>query len=170
MNILQKIINRKKEETIVETTEKGYIYAPMEGEVIPLKEINDGVFSAGMLGKGCGMKPTEGKLYAPFDGEIVLITETKHAVALKSIDGIELLIHIGMDTVKMNGKGFNPLVKVGERIRCGQPLITFSISDIEKAGYVATTAIIVTNSDQYKEIEVLVQGHGKRSEKLIKIL
>ena len=124
----------------------------MEGEVIPLKEINDGVFSEEMLGKGCAMKPTDGKLYAPFDGEILLITETKHAIALKSCDGIELLIHIGMDTVKMNGKGFNPLVKAGDKVKCGQSLMTFSISDIEKAGYVTTTAIIVTNSDQYTDI------------------
>jgi glucose-specific phosphotransferase system IIA component len=170
MNIFQKFINKKQEETIIEKTEKGFIYAPMDGEVIPLKEINDGVFSEEMLGKGCGIKPTDGKLYAPFDGEIVLIIETKHAIALKSCDGIELLIHIGMDTVKMNGKGFNPLVKVGEKIKCGQSLMTFSISDIEKAGYVTTTAIVVTNSDQYRDIEVLAQGHRKKSEKLIKIL
>lgn len=170
MNIFQKFMNKKQEETIIEKTEKGFIYAPIEGEVIPLKEINDGVFSEEMLGKGCGIKPTEGKLYAPFDGEIVLITETKHAIALKSFDGIELLIHIGMDTVKMNGKGFNPLVKVGEKIKCGQSLMTFSISEIEKAGYVTTTAIVVTNSDEYRDIEVLAQDHRKKSERLIKIL
>lgn len=170
MNIFQKFINKKQQETIIEKTENGFIYAPMEGEVIPLKEINDGVFSEEMLGKGCGMKPSDGKLYAPFDGEIILITETKHAIALKSCDGIELLIHIGMDTVKMNGKSFNTLVKVGDKIKCGQSLMTFSISDIEKAGYVTTTAIIVTNSDQYRDIEVLEQGHRRKSEKLIKIL
>lgn len=170
MNIFQKFINKKQEETIIEKTENGFIYAPMEGEVIPLKEINDGVFSEEMLGKGCGIKPTNGKLYAPFDGEIVLIIETKHAIALKSSDGIELLIHVGMDTVKMNGKGFNPLVKAGDKIKCGQSLMTFSISDIEKAGYVTTTAIVVTNSEQYRDIEVLAQGHRKKSEKLIRIL
>jgi len=117
MNIFQKLINKKQEETIMEEAENGFIYAPMEGEVIPLKEINDGVFSEEML-----------------------------------------------------GKGFNPLVKVGEKIKCGQLLMTFSISDIEKAGYVTTTAIIVTNSDQYTDIEVLAQDHRKKSEKLIKIL
>lgn len=169
MNIFKKFINKIEEETIIEKTESGYIYAPMEGEVIPLEEIQDGVFSEGMLGKGCGMKPTVGKVYAPFDGEIVLITNTKHAIALKSCDGIELLIHVGMDTVKMNGKGFNPIVKVGDRVKCGQSIMTFSISDIEAAGYVTTTAIIVTNSEEYPNAEVLIQGVTKKSEKIIQV-
>ena len=145
------------------------IFAYASGELIKIENVPDPIFSEKMMGEGIAILPSNGKVVAPTDGEIIMITETKHAIALKSCDGIELLIHIGMDTVKMNGKGFNPLVKTGEKVRCGQSLMTFSISDIEKAGYVTTTAIIVTNSDEYTDIEVLAQGHRKKSEKLIKI-
>lgn len=169
MSIFKKLINKVQDKTIIEETEKGCIYAPIEGEVIPLEEIHDGVFSEEMLGKGCGIKPSVGKIYAPFDGEVILIANTKHAIALKSSDGIELLIHVGMDTVKMNGKGLNPVVKVGERVKCGQLIMEFSISDIENAGYVTTTAIIVTNSQGYANVEVMTQGVTKKSEKIIQV-
>ena len=169
MNIFKNFLNKKQEETVIEKKESGYIYAPMEGEVIPLQEIPDEVFSEGMMGKGCGMKPAEGKVYAPFDGEVVLVANTKHAIALRSCDGIELLIHVGMDTVKMDGKGFNPHVKVGDMVKCGQLMMTFSISDIEAAGYITTTAIIVTNSEEYSNEAVLMQGVRKKSEKIMQV-
>lgn len=168
MNIFKKLMNKMQEETIVENVEKDCIYSPIEGEVIPLKEIPDEVFSEGMMGKGCGIKPSEGKVYAPFDGEIILIANTKHAIALKSSDGIELLIHVGMDTVKMNGNGFNPIVKVGDRVKCGQLIMEFSVHYIEEAGYDPTAAIIVTNFQEYANVEVLTEGIAKRSEKIIK--
>lgn len=170
MGIFQKLFNnRQKEETILEQTERGCIYAPVEGEVIALKEINDGVFSEGMLGKGCGIKPSEGDLYAPFDGEVVMIAATKHAIGLKSTNGVELLIHVGMDTVNMKGNGFHPQVKAGDRVKCGQAIMTFSISDIEAAGYVTTTAIIITNSERYSDFSVVEQGFKKTLEKIIKV-
>jgi len=169
MGIFQKLINKAKEKSIIEEKENGYIYSPMEGEVIPLEEIEDAVFSEGIVGKGCGMRPSEGKVYAPFGGEVILIANTKHAIALKSCDGIELLIHVGMDTVKMNGKGFCPLVKVGDRVKCGQLIMNFSISDIKTAGYVTTTAIIVTNPEEYANVDVLIQGVKKKTERIMKI-
>lgn len=169
MNIFKKFIDKKHEATITENAENGCVYRPMDGKIIPLKEINDGVFSEGMMGKGCGLKPHEGKVYAPFDGEILLIAHTKHAIALKSHDGIEILIHVGMDTVKMNGMGFNPVINVGDKVRCGQLIMTFSIPDIEAAGYSTISAIIVTNSEQYNNIEVLNQGSEKKLEKMLKI-
>ena len=169
MSIFKKIINKMHEETIVEKTESGGIYAPMEGNVIPLEEIDDEVFSEGMMGKGCGMKPSEGKIYAPFHGEVILIANTKHAIALRSSDGIELLIHVGMDTVKMNGKGFDPLVKVGDMVKCGQLMMNFSIYDIETAGYATTTAIIVTNYEEYANVEVLKRGIAKKLEKIMQV-
>lgn len=161
MGILEKFRNIIQNERIIDITESGYIYSPFDGEVIPLKDIQDGVFSEGMLGKGCGMKPLK--------GEVILITPTKHAIALKSNDGIELLIHVGLDTVKMNGKGFLPSVKVGDRVKCGQSIMKFSISDIEAAGYVTTTAIVVTNSEEYPNEIVLMQGVKERSEKIMHI-
>jgi sugar PTS system EIIA component len=169
MGLFNKLKNKRQEETIIENSENGIIYAPMEGEVIPLKEIRDGVFSEGMLGKGFGMKPSEGNLYAPFDGEVILITPTKHAIAIKSREGMELLIHVGIDTVNMNGEGFHQLVKPGDRVKCGQAIMTFSISDIEVAGYETTTAIIVTNSQEFVNVDVLVEGVSKRSEKIVQV-
>jgi sugar PTS system EIIA component len=169
MGIFKKLINKIQDKKTMEKTESGYIYAPMDGEVIPLKEILDGVFSEGMLGKGCGMKPSVGEIYAPFDGEVILIAPTKHAIGLKSNDGIELIIHVGIDTVKMNGKSFQPFVKAGDKVKCGQSIMTFSISDIEAAGYVTTTAIIVTNSEEYPNEVVLMQGVRKRLEKIMQI-
>jgi sugar PTS system EIIA component len=168
MSLFNKLKNKKKE-TIIENTENGFIYAPFEGEVIPLKDIEDGVFSEGMLGKGCGMKPLKGEVYAPFNGEVIIFTPTKHAIALKSDDGIELLIHVGIDTVKMNGKGFQPLVNVGDRVKCGQSIMKFSLSNIEAAGYKTTAAIIVTNSEDFPNEFKLMQGVKGQSEKIMHI-
>lgn len=123
------------------------LYAPLCGEVITLKEIGDGVFSEGELGKGCGMIPSTGELFSPFNGEVVVIAKTNHAIALKNEQGTELLIHVGLDTVKLKGQGFEPLVNVGDKVKTGQLLMKFSISDIEAAGYSPTTAIIITNTN-----------------------
>ncbi|MEH7549740.1 PTS sugar transporter subunit IIA [Neobacillus vireti] len=169
MSIFQKLKNKFEAETIKEKTETAYIYAPMEGEIIPLEEIQDGVFSAGMLGKGCGLKPSDGNVYAPFDGEIIVVAPTNHAIALKSNEGIELLIHVGIDTVKMNGRGFKPLVKPGDKVKCGQSILTFSISDIEAAGYITTTAIIVSNSEEYSNVSILKKGVTTKSVEMIQI-
>lgn len=160
---------KKQQDIIIDQTEKNSIYAPMKGEVIPLSEINDGVFSEGILGNGCGMKPLEGKVYAPFDAEIIQIASTKHAIGLKSKDGIELLIHVGMDTVQMNGTAFNPLVKEGDKVKCGQTLMNFSIDEIKKAGYVTTTAVVITNSDDFKKIEVQKLGQINQLEKMMQL-
>jgi glucose-specific phosphotransferase system IIA component len=146
------------------------IYAPVEGEVIPLKEIGDDVFSEEILGKGCGIKPSENTIVAPFDGMVCQIAETKHAIGLRSNAGIEVLIHVGMDTVDMNGAGFQLLVHAGEKVKCGQLLMTFSISNIEAAGHPATIAVIVTNSEQYEVIFISGTGPKKRLEKLLNVV
>lgn len=169
MSIFQKIVEKFQEKQVVEVKERGYIYSPLEGNVIPLESVEDEVFSSGMMGKGCAIIPTDGNLYAPFDGEILLVASTKHSIALQSEDGIEFLIHVGMDTVNMEGKGFIPKVKVGDKVKCGQLMMTFSIPEIKAAGYVATTALIVTNSDQYENIELINENTAKKSDKIIKI-
>ncbi|WP_400245635.1 PTS glucose transporter subunit IIA [Niallia sp. JL1B1071] len=169
MGIFKKLLNKTQEESLVLESEENWVYAPIEGEIIPLNDIADGVFSKGLLGKGCGIKPSDDKVYAPFDGEVIMIAATKHAIGLKSNDGIELLIHVGMDTVKMEGKGFRPEVKLGDKVKCGQLLMTFSIDDVEKAGYSTTTAVIVSNSEIYTELEVSLQGVGSKLEKLIHV-
>lgn len=172
MGIFQKLkdlMQEKNIQEIVENVEKGVIYSPLRGKVIALEEVEDDVFSQGMLGKGCGIRPSDGNLYAPFNGEVLLVASTKHSIALQSEDGIEFLIHVGMDTVKMDGKGFYPKVKIGDKVRCGQLLMTFSIADIKAAGYVTTTAFLVTNSDQYDNVELLKENSVEKSDKIMKV-
>lgn len=148
---------------------KKCVYMPITGKVISLSEIKDGVFSEGILGKGVGIIPEEGIVYAPFDGEVILIADTKHAIGLKSTQGVELIIHVGMDTVEMKGKGFSQQVKVGDSIKCGQQIMTFSLEEIRKSGYATTTAVIVTNSDQFKTIEVLLEGDQEKQKELLRL-
>lgn len=169
MGLFDKFKKKAKQENITIETEKGCIYMPIEGEVIPLKEINDGVFSEGILGNGCGIKPLEGKLYAPFDAEVVQVADTKHAIGFFNNEGIELLVHVGMDTVQMNGNGFEPLVKVGDKVKCGQLIMNFSIPEIEKAGYVTTTAVVITNTDEHEKIDVVKSGQASKLEKIIQV-
>lgn len=145
------------------------VYLPVTGKVIPLSEIGDGVFSEGILGKGAGVIPAEETVYAPFDGEVILIADTKHAIGLKSVQGVELIIHVGMDTVEMNGKGFSQQVKVGDSVKCGEPIMTFSLEEIKKSGYSPTTAVIVTNSDKFKTIDVLIEGEQERQKELLRL-
>ena len=169
MGLLQSFFKKNEREEIIDTTDKKTVYAPAEGDIIPLEEIEDAMFAQGLLGKGCGINPTVGKILAPFEGEVVVLSSTKHALGLKSVDGIELLIHIGIDTVKMNGQGFNALVKVGDSFKCGQNLMTFSIPEIKKSGYSTTIAVVVTNTDAYEKIELVKQGTSKRLEKMLKV-
>lgn len=143
--------------------------APLYGEVIPLVEIGDGVFSEGEMGKGFGMKPAKGELYAPLDGEVMVIAKTKHAIALTSHDGLEILIHVGIDTVKLKGKGFHPLVQVGDKVKRGQLIMEFSIADIESAGYSTTTAIILTNMNDYMGEPKVYTGEKEPTEIAIQL-
>ena len=156
MGLFDKLLG--KEQAIEVATEKNTLYLPIEGEVIPLEEIGDGVFSAEVLGKGCGIKPAEEKVYAPANGKITTVADTKHAVGMMTDDGAEVLIHVGMDTVDMNGDGFEVLVKPDQKVKCGQPLLKFSMSKIKAAGHPTTTAFVVTNSDDLSEVTVLKTG------------
>ena len=160
MNFFNTILHKSKSlDTLPEiSTEPNTIYAPFAGKVIPLKEINDGVFSAGILGQGLGFCPDEETVYAPFDGKIVQIADTKHAIGIQSKENIELLIHVGMDTVAMNGKGFQLFVSEGDDVCCGQKLMTFSKKAIADAGYKDTTAVVITNSADYHTIIPLSSG------------
>lgn len=145
------------------------VYQPVDGTVIPLEEIADGVFSEGILGNGCGVKPTGEKVYAPAAGTITTVAETKHAVGMTTNDGIELLVHVGVDTVAMKGKGFDVKVKEGEKVVAGQLLMTFTKADIAAAGYPDTTAVLVTNTDDYAEVTLTRTGDGKAGEKMITV-
>lgn len=136
--------------------EGGKIFAPISGKYIPLTEIPDTVFSEGVLGLGCGIEPDDGKVYSPVDGVVQTVAETKHAIGLVADNGAEFLIHVGMDTVEMNGLGFTPKVKAGQRVKAGQLLLEFDADAIKKAGHPATTAFVVTNSDEFGSIDLAI--------------
>lgn len=139
------------------------VCAPFTGTAMPLDKIPDAVFSQGILGNGCGLEPEEETVYAPFDGVVCQTTETKHAIGVRSNDGIELLIHVGMDTVDMQGKGFTCLVSESQKVSAGQPLMKLSLAEIKAAGHPATTAVIISNSDDFASVEFLANGkveHG----------
>ena len=133
---------------------KNMLYAPVAGKYIPLKEINDGVFSEGMLGQGCGIIPEGTVIISPVNGEVISVAESLHAVGIKSDDGAEILIHIGLDTVAMKGKGFKPLVKEGDRVKAGQKVLSFDIGAIIAAGHPTTSALIITNTDDCRLIDL----------------
>lgn len=146
-----------------------YVHAPVSGQVKTLESLNDGVFSEKLLGDGCVIVPEEGVLAAPFDGEIIMVVDTRHAIGITSCDGIELLIHIGLDTVTMNGDGFTMLVKQGEQVIKGQKLLTFSREQIHKAGFVDDVILIVSNAKEYREVTVIKSGEVKGKEVLIAV-
>lgn len=136
---------------IQEANEK--IYAPIHGTYIPIEEIPDPVFSNGIMGKGCGINPIEGKVFSPVNGIVSVVADTKHAIGITTDNGAEVLIHVGMDTVDMNGKGFDIQVTEGDKVVCGKPLMYFDMEEINKAGHSAITAFVVTNSDDYTRVE-----------------
>lgn len=145
------------------------IKSPMNGTVIPLSEVPDAVFSSEMLGKGFGVEPTEGKAYAPVDGEVTTVFDTKHAIGLMSKHGVELLIHIGMDTVKLNGKGFDVKVKTGDQVKAGDLLAEFDMDLIKGEGYPVTTAVVVTNTDDCEEIGEVRTGAATKDTEVLTV-
>ena len=134
--------------------------SPLEGELIPLSAVKDMVFSTGAMGRGAAVKNPQGKVVAPFDGEITVFFETKHAIGLKSADGIEVLIHVGMDTVKLNGEHFTAQAAQGDKVKKGQVLLTFDPAAIREAGYDTTTPVVVTNAAEFGDITVEYGGQS----------
>lgn len=147
------------------------IYAPIDGIAMSLDKVEDGVFSEGMLGEGIAIQPMANdtdicKIYSPVDGEISLVYDTKHAIGIVC-DKAEILIHIGIDTVKLNGKHFNIRVKNGDKVKKGQLLGSFNVKSIEKDGYKTITPIIISNSDSFAEITTFADGTVKNGDKIM---
>lgn len=134
------------------------INAPLTGEVIKLSEVEDEVFSSGTMGAGLAMKPSVGEVYAPCDGKIVNFFPTGHAIGIEADNGAEVLIHVGMDTVTLEGKGFEPQVKNGDSIKKGQLLLKFDIEYIKSQNLSVVTPIIITNTDAYEAVNVIASG------------
>lgn len=143
-----------KEKEEVEKTElkDSVISTPISGEIISLHDVNDEAFASEALGKGFGINPDEGKVFSPFDGKIVALFPTKHAIGLLSDSGAEILIHVGLNTVELNGKFFKSYVSKNQHVKKGQLLLEFDISQIQKAGYSTQVPVIVTNTFQYSSI------------------
>jgi PTS system sucrose-specific IIC component len=159
----------KKSETVETTPAPALMFAPLKGNVIARENIPDETFASGVLGDGVGIEPEVGEVVAPFDGEISTTTETKHAVGISGPRDMEVLIHVGIDTVNMKGDGFNLLVKEGDKVKAGQKLLTFDISKIKAAGYSTTTAVLLTNSDDFPNMKILKNGQTNCMEELLAV-
>lgn len=138
--------------TIKNLIQESTITSPLKGEVVELSTIKDETFASGIMGKGVAIIPSEGKLTSPVNGKVSAIFPTLHAIGITSEDGVEILIHIGMDTVQLEGKHFKSSIKVGDDVKIGDLLIDFDINKIKEAGYEITTPIVVTNSNDYTDV------------------
>ena len=145
------------------------LYAHMNGAFVPLEDVKDEAFSSKILGDGAAIEPTEGKLYAPCDGKVDMVFDTKHAINLVSKEGCEILLHIGIDTVKLNGKFFETHVTDGQEIHKGDLLISFDLDGIRNAGYQTTTPMIICNTDDYQSVEAIRTENVSVGNKLIEI-
>lgn len=144
------------------------VYAPVNGDVIALSDVKDEAFASGAVGKGAAIVPTDGYYVSPIKGEVVMVFGTKHAIGLKSDDGVEVLLHIGIDTVKLEGKHFDMLVEKGARVEVGTPLVNVDIDALKAEGYDITTPIIITNTLDYSDVLSLKSGDVEAGRPIIK--
>ncbi|MEC0182400.1 beta-glucoside-specific PTS transporter subunit IIABC [Paenibacillus peoriae] len=160
---------KKEVETLAPALTNENISSPLMGVVKPLSEVSDEVFSTGAMGKGVAIVPEDGKLLAPFNGTIANAFRTGHAIGLVSDGGTEILVHIGMDTVKLKGQHFKTHIAEGDRVTKGQLLVEFDMEEIKALGYDLTTPIIVTNTAQYAEIKVLGSSRVQTGDSLLEV-
>ncbi|MHC1681444.1 MAG: beta-glucoside-specific PTS transporter subunit IIABC [Clostridiaceae bacterium] len=144
--------SEKKEDSKKKTDKDVVITSPIKGAVVKLRDVKDDAFASEAMGKGIAIEPSEGKVVAPFNGEVVSLFPTKHAIGLLSDDGIEMLIHVGVNTVELNGKHFDAHVKQGEKVSKGQTLLTFDFKKIQEEGYITQVPIIITNTQDYSDV------------------
>lgn len=145
------------------------IASPVDGQPESLTKVNDQVFSAKLMGDGAAVIPSDGNIYAPVSGTITIAYETKHAYGIKSDDGAEVLIHIGLDTVNMKGEGFESLVKQGQHVKQGEKLGTVDLDAVKKAGYDTTVMVVITNTANYASVQRITDAGDKHGEKLIAV-
>ena len=145
------------------------ILNPISGEIEDLAQAHDPAFADGSMGDGFVIEPSSGDVYAPFDGEVTMLFNTKHAIGLTSDNGVQVMIHIGIDTVKLNGEYFESFVKQGDKIKKGQKLLHFDLNEIKKAGYDCSTVVIVTNTKDYQSVELLNAGKNDHGSVTLKV-
>ena len=141
--------------------EKLTVYSPVKGVVIPLKEVEDPVFSEGIMGNGVGIQPVADQVYAPVEGVVAAVFPTGHALGIQTDDGMEVLIHIGINTVELEGKGFKAFVKEGDRIKAGELLIEFNRKWIQEQGYPVTVVVLVSNGSALGTMTEPTPGYVK---------
>lgn len=146
-----------------------FLYAPVEGEIIALENVQDAVFSSGMMGQGLAFRFTGDTIYAPSDGTIVVVAPTKHAVGIQTPSGLEILLHIGMDTVNLQGKGFTLLKDVGDKVKAGMPILKIDREVMNEHGIDLTTPMIVTNSNG-KELVIVKEKPVMKQDVVISII
>ncbi|MDE6895369.1 MAG: glucose PTS transporter subunit IIA, partial [Lachnospiraceae bacterium] len=151
----------------VTTVKDETLQAPVNGKAIRLSEVKDEAFAGGVLGQGAAIVPDNGEICAPCDGVISVMYPTGHAIGIRSRAGAEILIHIGMDTVSLNGEGFEVRVKEGQSIKAGELLVRADLEKIQKAGFDITTPVIVTNTDEYLEVKQEKTGAVRQGDKLL---
>lgn len=170
--VVDKEVDVKKDEDIEKQplVNKITIASPINGEIVPLNEVKDETFASEMMGKGIAIKPIEGKVVSPINGTVQMLFKTKHAIGLKSTDGAEILIHVGMDTVQLEGKHFTSYVKDGDTVKVGDTLVEFDMEAIEKEGYELVTPVIVTNTMDYLEVLPMNLKTAKAGDTIISII
>lgn len=146
------------------------IASPMKGKVLKLDSVQDAAFASGVLGKGAAVLPEEGKVYAPASGVVSALFPTLHALGMETDDGIQILIHIGLDTVQLNGEGFEAMVKQGDRVEKGQLLITFDIDFIKSRGYCIETPVLISNSDEFLDVVETSSEQAEPGELFLNVL
>ncbi|MGQ5111051.1 beta-glucoside-specific PTS transporter subunit IIABC [Bacillus halotolerans] len=160
----------EKDNLLAEQANEETVYAPFSGKVIPLSKVPDEVFSSGAMGQGLAIEPSDNKLYAPFDGTVVMVAPTKHAIGLRSASGVELLVHIGLDTVTLDGTPFSLKVKEGDTVKKGEVLAEFDKAFIEQKGLTTITPVIITNSHAYQEILIEELEESTLDQKLFTVV
>lgn len=143
--------------------------APMKGQAVELAQVSDPTFSECMLGKGMAVIPSEGKVYAPADGEISLVFDTLHAVSMTTDDGVEILIHVGLDTVMLKGEGYTAHVATGDKVKKGDLLLSVDLEAVKAAGYDVITPMVICNTDDYADIEGIAHEDVNAGDDLVVI-
>ena len=160
---------KKKEDVKQAPVWPAIIGAECKGTVVPMENIPDEVFSQGILGQCIGIDPAEGKVFAPVDGEITQAPDSGHALGLMSTGGVEVLIHVGVDTVDMNGDGFTPRVKEGDKVKKGQLLLEMDLDKIAAAKHPAVVITVITNTDDFAAVEAVASGTVEVGADLLKV-
>jgi PTS system beta-glucosides-specific IIC component len=145
------------------------IFSPLEGEAVPLSEVNDPAFSGEMLGEGIAIKPSGGRVVAPLEGTVSVMFETGHAVVITSNEGVEILIHLGLDTVKLKGEHFTRHAATGDKVKAGDLLLEFDREKIISCGYDVITPVIITNTDDCESVDADIVGEVRELDRIMTV-